>query len=307
MLTGNATPEVAHIYPFSLLKSSSIPDPQFTFWDRLKSFWSEDRIQEWRNAVFSNPKNPDQGVEACSNLICLSPDAHKLWTNRCFALEPIKLSDDKKCLDVKFHWIPRRRSTGRQPVSVDILSLPPSQDLDGIKLYHFPTDQRIYSGETISLTTKDPENLPLPHYGLLEMQWILQRVAAMSGAADIYDDDPMALRNEWDQFEEDEWDSYMEDDDWNSYAEESPPMLGNQPSPPSSPSQPSLSPLQKSNIRFDRIPLWSTDVHQSSPPSSPPRQPSPSPLPKSNIRFDHIPLRPAENPDITMSGSPQGQ
>jgi hypothetical protein len=224
VLTGNATPEVAHIYPFSLLKSSSIPDPQFTFWDMLKSFWSDDRIQEWRNAIFSNPKNPDQGVEACSNLICLSPDAHKLWTNGYFALEPIKLSDDKKCLDVKFHWIPRRRSTGRQPVFVDILSLPPSQDLDGIKLYHFPTDQRIYSGETISLTTEDPENLPLPHYGLLEMQWILQRVAAMSGAADIYDDfdndddDPMALRNEWDQFEEDEWDSHMEDDDWNSMA-----------------------------------------------------------------------------------------
>jgi hypothetical protein len=43
------------------------------------------------------------------------------------------------------------------------------------------------------------------------MQWILHRVAAMSGAADIYDDsdndddDPMISRNEWD--------SYMEDDD----------------------------------------------------------------------------------------------
>jgi hypothetical protein len=297
-----------------MLQSSSIPGSQITFWDMLKSFWSDDRIQKWRDAIFSNPENPDQGVETCSNLICLSRDAHKLWTDGYFAFEPTKLSDDKKCLDVKFHWIPRRCSTDRRPVSVDILSLPPSlEDLDGIRLYHFPTDQRIYSGRKFSLTTDDPVNHPLPHYELLEMQWILHRVAAMSGAANIYDDfdndddDPMALRNEWDQYEEDEWGSYMEDDDWNSYAEGSPPMLVNQPSSSSSPTQPSLSPLQKSNIRFDRIPLWSADVHQSSPPSSPPRQPSPSPLPKSSIRFDHIPLRPVQNPDITMIGSPQGQ
>jgi hypothetical protein len=77
-------------------------------------------------------------------------------------------------------------------------------------LLHFPTKQIIYSGQKFSLTTDDPKIHPLPDYGLLEMQWILQRVVAMSGAAEIYDDfdndddDAMALR--------DEWDSCMEDD-----------------------------------------------------------------------------------------------
>ena len=125
-----------------------------------------------------------------------------------FALQPIELSADKKRLDVKLHWVPRRRGC----TDVDILSPPPSlEGFDRIQLYHFPTGQQISSGDLFSLTTDDPVNHPLPHYELLEMQWILHRVAAMSGAADIYDDsdndddDPMISRNEWD--------SYMEDDD----------------------------------------------------------------------------------------------
>lgn len=216
--------QVAHIFPFSILKRPSVPDPQFDFWNLLTTYWSDDRIQKWRSAIFSDPKNPNKGVEICCNLICLSPDAHTYWGKPCFALQPIELSADGKRLDVKLHWVPRR---GRCTV-VDILSPPPPlEGLDGIKLYHFPTNRQISSGDVFSLTTHDPVNYPLPRYELLEMQWILHRVAAMSGAADIYDDfdndddDPMVLRNEWDQYEEDEWDSYMEDDDGNSCDEES--------------------------------------------------------------------------------------
>jgi hypothetical protein len=183
---------------------------QIKFWAILRVFWSDDRIQEWRNALFPDQNNPDKGVETCRNLICLSPDAHAYWTKAYFALQPIKLSDDQKRLDVKFHWMPR----GRKYLPVDILDPPPLlEGLDnesGTMLFHFPTTQGIYSGQEFSLTTDDPVKHPLPHYELLEMQWILQRVTAMSGAADIYDDfdnddDPMALRNEWD--------SYMGDDD----------------------------------------------------------------------------------------------
>src|SRR3984885_8638742 len=175
----------------------------------------------------------------------LSPDAYTYWTKAYFALQPIELSDDKKRLDVKFHWMLRR---SRYSHNVDILTPPsPLEDLDGgsdIKLFHFPTDQRIRSGDMISLTTDDPVTRPLRHYGLLEMQWIMQRVTAMSGAAEIYDDfnddddDAMALCNEWDLYGEDEWDLYMEDENRNSYEEESPPPMDRKSSPirPPSPS-----------------------------------------------------------------------
>jgi hypothetical protein len=132
---------------------------------------------------------------------------------------------------------------------------------------HFPTERIIRSEKKISLITDDPVTRPLPHPALLEMQWILHRVTAMSGAAGIYDDfdndddDAMALQNEWD-----------------SYEEESPPTK-----------------------------VYDISMVQSFPPSSPPHQSSLSSLPKSNIRSDSITLQPAENSSTRTIGFPQGQ
>ena len=51
----------------------------------------------------------------------------------------------------------------------------------------------IHSGQVFTFKTTDPEKLPLPSMELLEMQWYLQRLVAMSGAADwpslVWDDD----------------------------------------------------------------------------------------------------------------------
>jgi hypothetical protein len=221
VLTGDGTIEVAHIYPYSMLNTSSTSSPsQFSFWETLKLFWSDDRLQKWRNAIFPDQNNSDKGVETCCNFICFSRSAHGYWTKAYFALKLIHLSDDKKRLDVEFHWLRQHNHS-----EIDILTVP--QTSEGLesgpkaKLLRFPTDRIICSGKKISLTTDDPVTRPLPHFALLEMQWILHRVAAMSGAAEIYDDfdndddDAMALQNEWD--------SYIEDDGWDSYEEESPP------------------------------------------------------------------------------------
>jgi hypothetical protein len=42
----------------------------------------------------------------------------------------------------------------------------------------------ICSGYEISLKTDGPVSRPLPDFRLLEMQWYLHRVTAMSGAAE---------------------------------------------------------------------------------------------------------------------------
>ena len=150
----------------------------------------------------------------------LSPDAHKYWTKAYFALKPIQLSDDKKCLDVEFYWMPRCNHSA----AVDILTSPESSEgRSDAKLLHFPTERLIYSGQTFSLTTDDTEKHPLPHPALLEMQWILQRVAAMSGAAEICDDfdndddDAIALLNECESCREDESD--LGDEIWEGEAD----------------------------------------------------------------------------------------
>ena len=63
------------------------------------------------------------------------------------------------------------------------------------------------------------------------MQWVLHRLTAMSGAAEIYDDfdndddDAMVLWNEGNWYEEDVGVSSIEDDDRNLCKEESLPMM----------------------------------------------------------------------------------
>ena len=98
--------------------SPAVDLPRHNFWKNLKLFWSADRIQNWRNAIFPDQNNPNKGVETCYNLICLSPDAHAGWTRAYFALKPIQLSEDKKRLDVEFHWLPKYNRS-----EMDILTL----------------------------------------------------------------------------------------------------------------------------------------------------------------------------------------
>jgi hypothetical protein len=41
------------------------------------------------------------------------------------------------------------------------------------------------SGQRIKIHTDDPDKKPLPSFELLELQWFLQRIQGMAGAADI--------------------------------------------------------------------------------------------------------------------------
>ena len=172
--------------------SSTMPD----FWRYLAVFWGKDQINTWKNTIF-----PDGvGVESCFNLISLSSMAHDMWTKGLFALKPLKLSRDRKKLIVQFFWqVPGNYELDSE---VDLLTETPSLkglDIvgDGYFLSRIEMDRSrsyICSGDTFTFTTKDPKNLPLPSMELLEMQWVLQRLVGMSGAAgwpslDTIDDD----------------------------------------------------------------------------------------------------------------------
>ena len=63
------------------------------------------------------------------------------------------------------------------------------------KLYDLPTDRKLRSGDEISITTSDPDRLPLPNKSILDMQWTLQQVAALKGGTrkpgeNLYSDSP---------------------------------------------------------------------------------------------------------------------
>lgn len=49
--------------------------------------------------------------------------------------------------------------------------------------------EAIASGDVFTVTTSDPETMPLPSWALLETQWFLRQVAGMSGATEEVEED----------------------------------------------------------------------------------------------------------------------
>lgn len=183
--TWNCT-EVAHIYPFSLgTKAGS--DEHEEFWERLSYFWSTERIERWQKAIFGN-----EGTEILENLMCLAPTVHALWGTCRFAIKPINLSDDKKVLKVQFFWLSVGKYTPRNPQAPPTAPTNTFSSAEGTGLIHklsTQAPQLIRSGDMMIFRTDDPENFPLPSIELLDMQWALHRATALSGAAEVTDED----------------------------------------------------------------------------------------------------------------------
>ncbi|OCK95594.1 uncharacterized protein K441DRAFT_555677 [Cenococcum geophilum 1.58] len=197
VLTKANEPQATHIFPYSMLnKTANTSHARYTaqssFWSLLKVFWDKDRVDKWRKKIFPDPQHPDTGVDSCFNLICLTATAHGYWNNGHFALKPLKLSEDEKELTIQFFWQPQydHKLTDNVDLLMESVS---SKDLDLVEkeekkcfLTRISDDlstPKIKSGDIFTLTTDDPGRRPLPSLELLEMQWILQRITAMSGAA----------------------------------------------------------------------------------------------------------------------------
>jgi HNH endonuclease len=194
VLTGVPSIDVAHIYPFCLLKREKDAfGIRHSFWNMLKNFWPEEKVAAWEAELFPNGTH-ENGLETARNLISLSKDAHDYWNKGAFALKPIFLSDDKTTLTIQFFWQAKHQEI--QP-TMSLLTTPLStKDLDsnnGARLTNYRVKygdsfKLIKSGDIFELKTDDAEARPLPSFTLLEMQWFLQRVMGMAGAADIEED-----------------------------------------------------------------------------------------------------------------------
>ncbi|KAF2257877.1 hypothetical protein CC78DRAFT_572870 [Lojkania enalia] len=111
-----------------------------------------------------------------------------------------------------------------QDRGVDILQVPSlsasNQGPNSTMLFNVESQHIIRSGDQISLKTDDPVSRPLPDFRLLEMQWFLHCVTAMSGAAEPWDDFhdegsddgiTTAPQDQWDIYTEDKWDMETEE------------------------------------------------------------------------------------------------
>jgi hypothetical protein len=188
---------VAHIYPFCSLEDieEDIFGARHIFWDLLRTFWPKEKVAAWEAELFPIGIH-EMGIERVYNLITLSPTAHRYWNRGAFALKPISMSDDNTTLKVQFFWQKKQKDT---QATMSLLTSPLStKDLNcnegafdyGIsQLFDLRRQKLIKSGEFFELKTDNAIERPLPSFQLLEMQWFLQRVIGMAGAADPYDDE----------------------------------------------------------------------------------------------------------------------
>ncbi|KAJ8103630.1 hypothetical protein POJ06DRAFT_293493 [Lipomyces tetrasporus] len=131
-------------------------------WDHLKNLWPEQKIADWELELFQKGRHEMGEEKTYLNLITLSRTAHDMWARGAFALKPISVSNDNmtlKHLD---------QNDGA---------------FDSARALLYYADKRITSGQFFELRTNDTTAKTLPSFQLLKMQWFLQRVAGMAGAA----------------------------------------------------------------------------------------------------------------------------
>jgi hypothetical protein len=146
----------------------------------LKALWAQ-RIKKWEGLL-------NNGTEFIANMLSFTPTIHRFHSAGLFGLQPIEASSDGKSLKLKLYWLPQRPTPGDTMTDImDIPALPDDVELEDIAICNAQDRHFIKSGEVIELTTSDPETLPLPNWDLLEIQWVLQRLTALRGAADVPD------------------------------------------------------------------------------------------------------------------------
>lgn len=182
--------DAAHIYPWCAFGDEDTLRVG-RFWQVLEMFWPPALVETWRAKIFVDSNFPDRGTETVENMISLTATLHRFHTAGVFALRPIQMSDDKTQLELEFHWLVReeRKSSDK----VDLMDEPSSSRDRSFSVKGYGPFIRIdetgaistplVSGTRFTLSTDDPLNRPLPDPGLLALQWHLQRVLAMSGAA----------------------------------------------------------------------------------------------------------------------------
>lgn len=127
--------------------------------------------------------NSRTNINQLYNMITLSSEIHGHWGLGNFMLEPVDEATNSYEQNLRFKWVPQRRSSG----SINLLTNPNSL-LDVLEaepemLFNCRTGTRIDDGCMISVTTRDPISYPLPDRDLLRLQCNLIMVMRMAGRA----------------------------------------------------------------------------------------------------------------------------
>ncbi|PWY77324.1 hypothetical protein BO94DRAFT_196827 [Aspergillus sclerotioniger CBS 115572] len=171
--------DVAHLFPVYMQESES-PVTK-TFWEGLERFWTNDQVLRWKSAL----SDETGGTERLENLVCFAPTVHRYHSRGYFALEFLAKDPGNTWLRLKLVWLQPQKPFGHFPLE-RVPELPEDLNLPalGFGLMDIKTQRPIFSGHIIELKTPDPIKLPLPDTRILELQWLMNLVTPISGAAE---------------------------------------------------------------------------------------------------------------------------
>ncbi|PVI05875.1 hypothetical protein DM02DRAFT_682800 [Periconia macrospinosa] len=189
VITKMSAIDACHIYPWCAFGGKS--ERVANFWTTLRYFWPDEKVEAWRRKIFPDDSTRSgRGKETVENMVTFTATVHRFHSQGAFALRPVRKAADNTQLELEFHWL--KRQVREKTDTVDIMEPPmSSRDLKlseiGEFLCRWDGDQspptQLFSGYRFTMVTDDCEKKPLPDTDLLELQWHLQRIFAMSGAA----------------------------------------------------------------------------------------------------------------------------
>lgn len=117
-----------------------------------------------------------------------TPTARGYYNRAWFALKPVNEEQDgENKMTVEFYWLDRKKYESRMDLRTVPQLSPPGRVVGpgNARIWNHRNGTPLSSGDKICLETSDPLSSPLPSREILEMQWNLQRLSALSGAAEI--------------------------------------------------------------------------------------------------------------------------
>ncbi|KEZ42870.1 hypothetical protein SAPIO_CDS5298 [Scedosporium apiospermum] len=177
VLTGAANPTVCHIFPYGSEQRRKSVDQIFGL--LINFLWGSERCARLQALLTAN----DRVLDSPQNMICLEPLLHRWWRMAYIALEPYeKLPDGVR---VRLRWLHRTPFDVEQRLDLDTdprqhLSSPSVAGL--LKMVDFRSGHPLLDGTIVDLVSSDPNQCV--SFEILELQWDLLRLAALSGAAE---------------------------------------------------------------------------------------------------------------------------
>ncbi|KAJ4861529.1 HNH endonuclease domain-containing protein [Trichoderma breve] len=201
VLMQTAMPEVCHILPFSI----STTDAALRFFSHKcgsliygLQFGTDD------NKTLTDMSKNRGWSDKAWNMLCLNRQLHAWWAEGYFALKylgTIEESKEASIVQVQFHWMPRNGLDCQQnctiPEALEAMRRTVSDDNGFIKASRASSGRSLATGQVFDIPVH-PDDAPNMKI-MIDLQWAIIRVAALSGAAGYIDELDKEYRDPWDE------------------------------------------------------------------------------------------------------------